>query len=419
MAWYDTVQNTLGLDKDTLLSSIKGSSPTRILAGMTNPALNATPVGTYDVSSGVGNIGTDTGVTKYFIPAIAEAKTRTAPTTTAATVGRPATVAATDMTAANQVREQQMSLGQALTKRAAGEVPSAAELQLDRTLSKQIAAQRAQAASARGVPAGVAAKMAAEGISTAQSEAAANAAQLRAQEQAQAEQTLGSYLTGVRGQDTTAAQMEQERALAEAGYGQQAMLAQSGYQQEAALANQQAQLTTQAQKDSAVQNYIAMGLSREEAEQKAAFDVERLKADQFMQAQTLQAELARQNAEAKAKTNAGLVSTAGSIVGSIFSDERVKKDIDDVPKKSLGLFLASLKGKSYSYKKPEYDHDPGDKHVGVMAQALEKTKLGKAAVSNEDGKKKISFGRAIQLLLAGERHLYSELQALKKARSVA
>jgi hypothetical protein len=344
-------------------------------------------------------------------------------TTQAATVGTPETVAGPDMTNANQMREKQLSLGQALTKRAAGEVPSAAEMQLNRSLAKQIAAQRAQAASARGVSTGMAQKMAAEGILTAQSEASEQAAQLRAQEQAQAEQTLGGYLSGIRSQDTTAAQMEQDRALAEAGYGQQAMLAQAGYEQEAALANQQARIQAEQQAEQNYQQYLSMGMSREEAQQKATAEYHALIAQQQMNQQQIEAQIAQSNQAQKVKSRgnlvSGIVGAAGGIAASIFSDERVKTNIKDVPKKSLGSFLSSLKGKSYDYKSPEHDHDPGDKHIGVMAQALEKTKLGKSVVSEEEGKKKISLGRALQLLLAGEGHLYREIQSLKKAKAVA
>jgi hypothetical protein len=171
--------------------------------------------------------------------------------------------------------------------------------------------------------------------------------------------------------------------------------------------------------DQAMQNYIAMGMSREEAQQRALAEMEALKAEQYTSQQQIEADIERQNAETQQKANQGLLSAAGSVVSSIFSDERVKKDIKDVPKKSLGAFLASLKGKEYNYKKREYDHDPGDKHVGVMAQALEKSKLGKSAVSEAGGKKQISIGRAIQLLLAGEGHLYDEISALKASGAKA
>lgn len=418
MAWYDKVGSAVGLGPVSKLpETVSATSPINMLYGMTHPETNKFQPTAYVPAEGAYQIADKYGSTLG--RALVDAQGRTTPTVSAAKVGAPATVADPDLGAATQTRGQQQTLGEALRKRATGETKSAAEMQLDRSLSKQIAAQRAQAASARGISSGMAQRLAAEGISTAQSEAAAQAAQLRAEEQAQAEQTLAGYLSGVRGQDIDTARMEQERALTEAGYGQQAMLQQSGYQQEAALANQQAELQARQQMDNAVQSYIAMGMSREDAQQRALAEMEALKAQQSLGTQQIMADIARQNVETKQKAQAGLLSTAGSIAGAIFSDERVKTDVKDVPKKTLGAFLASLKGKSYNYKSPEYDHDPGDKHVGVMAQSLEKTKLGKSAVKEMDGTKQISLGRALQLLMAGEGHLYREIQGLKKARAAA
>jgi len=412
MAWYDTVSTYAGIGPISKLpGALKSTSPMEMIDKMYNPPKNQFQAGVYTPDSGSYQIGG--GTQPSLATALSGTQNRTTPMAYSAKVGSPEQATMGSTIQSDQWRADQRSLAEALKARAAGTVPSAAEMQMQRGLADQIAAQRAQAASARGVSSGLAAKLAAEGIGKAQSETAYNTSLLRAGEQAQAEQNLASALQAGRGQDLTTLGMQNDIYLANAGFRQDAMLEQARMQQQANLANQQAELQNRAQMDQAMQNYIAMGMSREEAQQRALAEMEALKAGQYSTRQQIASDVSRQNVETQQKANQGILSAAGSIVGSILSDERVKKDIKGVSKKSLGAFLASLKGKEYNYKKREYDHDPGDKHIGVMAQALEQSKLGKSAVSEIDGKKHISIGRAIQLLLAGEGHLYDEISSLK------
>lgn len=93
---------------------------------------------------------------------------------------------------------------------------------------------------------------------------------------------------------------------------------------------------------------------------------------------------------------------AGAQVGSsggqmLFSDKRVKKDIESVSKKDLGEFRKALKAYSFNYK----DEEMGEgEHIGVMAQDLEKSKLGRTVVEEKDGVKQINLKKLASLSLA-------------------
>lgn len=98
---------------------------------------------------------------------------------------------------------------------------------------------------------------------------------------------------------------------------------------------------------------------------------------------------------AGASAGAGIGAAGGQL---LFSDERVKKDIESVSKKDLGEFRNALKAYSFKYK----DEEMGEgEHIGVMAQDLQKSKLGRTVVEeNEDGVKQINLKKLASLSLA-------------------
>lgn len=97
----------------------------------------------------------------------------------------------------------------------------------------------------------------------------------------------------------------------------------------------------------------------------------------------------------------GLLQGAAEAGASAFaksSDERVKENISEVTKDEIKELKETLKAFKFTYK--DSIHGDGD-HVGVMAQDLEKSKLGKTLVfDDKDGVKKIDTNKAICLLLA-------------------
>lgn len=95
-------------------------------------------------------------------------------------------------------------------------------------------------------------------------------------------------------------------------------------------------------------------------------------------------------------------SLAGQLIGGgagvLASDERVKENISAVSKDEIKELKETIKAVKFNYKESAYGE--GD-FVGVMAQDLEKSKLGKTIVfEDEDGVKKIDTNKAISLLLA-------------------
>lgn len=95
-------------------------------------------------------------------------------------------------------------------------------------------------------------------------------------------------------------------------------------------------------------------------------------------------------------------SLAGQLIGGgagvLASDERVKENISEVSKDEIKELKETIKAVKFNYKESAYGE--GD-FVGVMAQDLEKSKLGKTIVfEDKDGVKKIDTNKAISLLLA-------------------
>lgn len=85
-------------------------------------------------------------------------------------------------------------------------------------------------------------------------------------------------------------------------------------------------------------------------------------------------------------------------LGAVFSDERLKKNLVPVSKEDLDELRKDLKAFYYDYKDQIHG---GDRWIGIMAQDLEKTKFGKAIVSeNAKGEKMIDMHRVLSVFLA-------------------
>jgi hypothetical protein len=84
--------------------------------------------------------------------------------------------------------------------------------------------------------------------------------------------------------------------------------------------------------------------------------------------------------------------------GAKFSDERLKTDIKPVAKSELKELKKLLKAYTFRYKNPV--HGEGE-YVGVMAQDLEQSRLGKTLViTDKDGFKQIDMNRVLMLFLS-------------------
>lgn len=100
---------------------------------------------------------------------------------------------------------------------------------------------------------------------------------------------------------------------------------------------------------------------------------------------------------------------AGGIAGSIagaFSDERVKRNVS-TGDSAVGKMLGALAPKSWRYK-PGYEDGGEREHTGVMAQALEKSDLGRTMVRKDaDGTRIVDYSPRTMgpIVLAALAHL--------------
>lgn len=272
-------------------------------------------------------------------------------------------------------RGQQQGLANALQARVNGTGgPSVAEQQMNRGLNQNMSQAMAMMAAQRGQNAGGSMRQIANQRAMMGQQGVADAGVMRAQEQMGAENTLGQLLAGMRGQDIGVA---------------------SGNAQ---LGMQQRQMN-----DDMTKYYMAQGLNLAQAQQQAAMDLERLRVQQNIGANQIQA----QSYENARKGNSDLLSMVGSFVG--MSDERVKKDIRSAEGDTYS-FLDALNASRYSYK--DEKHGKGER-VSVMAQELERSELGKAFVKETSEGKAVDYAKGLGTMLAAQSSLHKRLKKLE------
>ena len=112
-----------------------------------------------------------------------------------------------------------------------------------------------------------------------------------------------------------------------------------------------------------------------------------------------------QGAAAGFKMGGGWGAVAGGIAG-LFSDRKLKKKVRSAnPRasaKEIDQLLKNLKAYNYEYKNQKYG---SGRRLGVMAQDLEKTRLGKRIVVDTPVGKAIDIGKGLGLALATQAHL--------------
>lgn len=98
---------------------------------------------------------------------------------------------------------------------------------------------------------------------------------------------------------------------------------------------------------------------------------------------------------------------------SMLSDKRQKTDIEDADPKDLSDFLGKLKESTFRYK--DEKHGKGD-HVGVMAQDVEKSRVGKTIVIETPSGKALDMKKALGALLAAGAAQEKRLRKLEARR---
>lgn len=242
---------------------------------------------------------------------------------------------------------------------ATGQAPSAAQIQLMQGLGQQQRSAMSMAASNPNVSPEMAQRLANQAQTEAQLQTNSQMAALRADEQARFIQALSGR-----------------------------------------------ELQEQALNDRMVTEFMQMGLDADQAQLKASMELEKAKAAE------LQAANERQQQEKGAVFGA-----AGSVLGGLLktSDRRAKKDIrpgDELTR----AFLKAIKPYSFKYK--DEANGRGDE-LGVMAQDLEKSDMGKAMVREVGGKKAVDLGRALMGALAGVAHVEKRLTMVEAIKGKA
>jgi hypothetical protein len=110
-----------------------------------------------------------------------------------------------------------------------------------------------------------------------------------------------------------------------------------------------------------------------------------------------------------------LLAGVGAAVGSFFSDMTVKHDIASVTDDEIEEFLNSMKPATYEYDESVKEKGaPNGRQMGVMAQDVEKSKMGtKLVKKNQDDIKVIDVPKSVSALLASAANLNDRVNKLE------
>lgn len=102
-------------------------------------------------------------------------------------------------------------------------------------------------------------------------------------------------------------------------------------------------------------------------------------------------------------------------IGAYFSDEDLKKNIEMITDDEIDDFLSKLDPSQYDYVEDAIEKGaPEDKTVGVMAQDMEKSKIGKTLVEeDEDGDKMVDVPKTVGALVAATANMNKRLKKLE------
>lgn len=288
-------------------------------------------------------------------------------------------------------RDQQMSYINGLQDQLAGRgAPSAAQLQLQQGADTALQSANALAASAGPQNAAAAQRAAVMQGAQLTQQYGNQAAQLRAQEQQQLRGELGSALGGLRSQDLSALGQASQNQQFSAGLQQQANLQNAGLQEQQNALGQQGLISMYGMGQDVLNTDLASRMHYQDLmAQKYAND--KGLAQQASQFQTAEND----------KKQASYISAAATLAPYAIqaaSDERLKTDIAPASSKDATEILDKLNKSIFKYKEPE-KFGPGE-HFGIMAQDLEKSRLGKTLVVNTPEGKMVDVKKAAMASLA-------------------
>lgn len=240
----------------------------------------------YDLDPAAARLSEAERFRRTFQQGAEQSGNRAAPQAQAATI---------DTAAQDETRAQQMRLLGGLVEAAEGRGTSVAQQQLAQATDKNVRGAVAAANTTRGMGGGAAVRQVAMTQGQVGQQAAADASLLRAQEIAQARGMASQAATGARGQDV---------ALASE---------QAGLQQQTNLANLGAEGQQRALNQQAVQYYLNAGMSLEEANRRAAMDMQQLKMNQNLSYNQLGQQSFDKAGAGRAAFTSSLINTGASL----------------------------------------------------------------------------------------------------------
>lgn len=357
-----------------------------------------------------------------------------------------------DTAQSDQWRERQTGLADALKAQMDGKGgPSIAEMQMQKGLNQSLANSNSQAASMRGVNPAMALRMTQNNAAAQNQDMVGQTGMLRAQEQQAARDQYGQLTTGARGQDMDIAAANQNSTMNQRGMNDaqdrfirsgQMQMDESDRQSKMDLGklrvNENAALNSTnaaayGQASQAKTGFLSgiLGSMSDEATKKASkvdpSESKREGTGVSASAPTLSGPGAAGQALGNAIGGGaamdkftGLLDSVGGLVGGggggglgamigAMSDEKTKSPGDG----NVRDFLNALSAHRFTYKEPE--KFGGGEHLGIMAQDLEKTPIGKTMVQETPEGKMVNYAKAGGAMLATSSMLNDRLSDLEKA----
>jgi hypothetical protein len=145
------------------------------------------------------------------------------------------------------------------------------------------------------------------------------------------------------------------------------------------------------------------------AQQQAVQDREAMKAGQYQAKQDRQTNLDMANQQRASAATTGLLQGAATI----FSDERMKLNVKPADLKEM---VSKMKPKTFEYKQPNGESYQDGTVTGIMAQDLEKSKLGKSLVSDSPEGKQVDLKKAVPLTMAAVSEIVKRMDKLEKKK---
>ena len=155
------------------------------------------------------------------------------------------------------------------------------------------------------------------------------------------------------------------------------------------------------------------------------FELQRDLADLDAATQRYVAELGAQWRRESAKQDrddrmlSSLVNLAGTALGTwaaLGSDIRMKKDVSQGDAEVEG-FLDALNAYQYKYRNPNTPNADAGVFIGISAQDMERSKMGRNFVNDTPNGKQIDMNQGLAAILAGQANLNQRIRELENGRS--